>query len=86
MALIMTYNYTEIREKVRDFIKGTAHSDKIENATLIFREGFMDSMGFIMLITFIEEQFGVKIEDTDLIETNFESVDAISVFVEKKLA
>ena len=57
----------------------------IKDSTLIFQEGFFDSMGFVMLIDFLEENYGVKTNDDDLVEENFESIDAISGFVESKL-
>jgi acyl carrier protein len=41
-------------------------------------------MGFIALITFLEEEFSIKTNDSDLIEENFESIDAISMFVSRK--
>lgn len=76
-----------IREKVRSYIKQSVHvdNDKIKDSSLIFKEGFLDSMGFIVLITFLEEEFKIKTKDSDLIEENFESVNAISDFVVKKL-
>ena len=42
-------------------------------------------MGFIVLITYLEEQFGIKTGDSDLLEENFESINAISDFVVRKL-
>jgi len=41
-------------------------------------------MGFIMLITFLEEEFGIKTVDSDLIEENFESINAITEFIQRK--
>jgi acyl carrier protein len=76
-----------IKEKIRSFIFRTAHIEqiKIKDYSLIFREGFLDSMGFIALVTFLDEEFTVKPNDSDLIEENFESIDAISNFVVRKL-
>jgi acyl carrier protein len=48
-------------------------------------EGIFDSMGFILLINFIEETFGIKAKDSELLEDNFESINAIAGFVERKL-
>lgn len=75
-----------IKEKVRSYIKQSVHadSDKIKDGTLIFKEGFLDSMAFIVLITFLEEEFRIKTNDSDLIEENFESIDAITGFVARK--
>ena len=76
----------EIKEKVRDFIKNeTAYSDDtITDESMIFNEGYLDSMGFVMLTTFIEEEFGIHIVDSELVEENFESINAITDFVVNK--
>jgi acyl carrier protein len=82
----MEIETTTAKEKIRNYIVQTSHADanKIKDESLIFKEGFFDSMGFIMLITFLEEEFGIKTVDSDLIEENFESIDAISGFIQRK--
>jgi len=82
----MTPDVSTSKEKIRNYIVQTSHADanKIKDDSLIFKEGFFDSMGFIMLITFLEEEFGIKTVDADLIEENFESVNAISEFIGRK--
>lgn len=84
----MSVSSSSIREKIRSYILQSVHvsKDKINDETLIFREGFLDSMGFIVLITYLEEEFSIKTGDADLVEENFESINAISAFVEKKLS
>jgi acyl carrier protein len=79
---------TVVREKVRSYINESVHVDKskINDSSLIFKEGFLDSMGFIVLITFLEETFAIKTNDSDLVEENFESINAISDFVARKSA
>ncbi len=57
---------------------------KLRMSTLIFKEGYFDSMGFMVLISFIEEEFGIKTNDSDLLEENFESINAISEFIIRK--
>ena len=44
----------------------------------------MDSMGFIVLITFLEDEFKIKTVDADLLEENFESINAITGFIAGK--
>lgn len=80
-------NATEIKIKIRNFIIETSNApeDQIENNTLIFVQGIFDSMGFISLIDYIESTFVIKAKDADLIEDNFESIDAISSFISRKL-
>jgi len=74
------------KEKVTAYIKQAVHVDKekIKESSLIFKEGFLDSMGLIVLISFLEGEFKIKTDDSDLIEENFESVNAITDFVIKK--
>ncbi len=87
-SLAMTAELAATQEKIKNYIVQTSHADanKIKNESLIFKEGFFDSMGFIMLITFLEEEFGIKTQDSDLIEENFESINAITDFIQKKKA
>jgi acyl carrier protein len=78
----------ETKESIKAFISKNSFNDisRIKDNSLIFREGFFDSMGLITLITFLEENYNVQILDSDLIEENFESVNAISGFLERKKA
>ena len=83
---MMNIETTFTKEKVTAYIKQSVHVDKekIKDTSLIFKEGFLDSMGFIVLITFLEDEFKIKTNDSDLIEENFESINAITEFVIKK--
>lgn len=74
------------KEKVQEYILQASYSDNkgIKDDSLIFKEGYFDSMGFVLLITFIEDSFKVKIIDADLLEENFESINAITDFVLRK--
>lgn len=75
-----------VRDKVKEYIQQATYveKDKIRNDSLIFKEGYFDSMGFVVLITFLEENFGIKTSDADLIEENFESINAITDFIVRK--
>ncbi len=75
-----------MREEIRNFIAETAFSDPsvIKDDTLIFDEGIFDSMGLLGLINFLESEFNVVTEDTELQEENFGSVERIACFIKKK--
>jgi len=83
----MKDNTLTIKEKIRSYVLESAHinNEKIKDDSLIFKEGYFDSMGFIMLITFIEEEFGIKTNDSDLTEENFESINAVTDFISRKI-
>ncbi|HZL08504.1 MAG TPA: acyl carrier protein [Prolixibacteraceae bacterium] len=77
----------QIKEQIRQFIIKTSYvkDDLVNNDTLIFAQGIMDSMGFISIISFIENTFSITAVDNELLEANFESVNAIAKFVTRKL-
>ncbi len=83
----MKSDLTEIKEKVKVYIHEAVYieKDKVNDDSLVFKEGFIDSMGFMTLITFLEGEFGIPMGDADLLEENFESINAISDFVMRKL-
>jgi acyl carrier protein len=47
-------------------------------------EGIVDSMNVLELVTFVEKQFGIKVDDTDIVPDNFDSVSGIAAYVGKK--
>ncbi len=76
-----------MREDIRKFIAETSFTNlsDIKDETLIFDEGIFDSMGLLGLINFLESEFNVVTEDTELQEENFGSVKRIAAFVQKKI-
>ncbi|MBK6962597.1 MAG: acyl carrier protein [Bacteroidales bacterium] len=76
-----------VKDQLKKFIVETSFvpADKVKDDTLIFIEGIFDSMGFLSLINFIEENFKIKAADSELLEGNFESVNAIAGFIDRKL-
>lgn len=76
-----------VKEQLKNFIVETSFvpAEKVQDETLIFIEGIFDSMGFLSLINFIEENFKIKAADSELLEGNFESVNAIANFISRKL-
>jgi acyl carrier protein len=83
----MKHDPETIKENLKTYIQQATNVDigKIQFDSLFFKEGYLDSMGFIMLITYIEEEFEFKTSDDDLIEENFESINAISDYIIRKV-
>jgi len=82
----MIENAVQIEDRIFEYVRKSTHADtsKIDQRTLLFREGIFDSMGFVLLIDFLEENFSIKASDVDLVEENFESVKAITHYVQRK--
>jgi len=79
-------NTAQIKEKIDSYIRKNTLSNisNLNDKTLLFREGIFDSMAFVLLIDYVEETFGIKTSDEDLIEENFESIDAITRYITHK--
>lgn len=73
----------KVTQRVRNFITENSYTNmnEYDNGMLIFKEGILDSMGFLKLITFIENEFDIQILDDDLKEENFKSINAISKYI-----
>ena len=56
-------DHVKLISDIQKFVLETTFSDKekINENTFLFRDGYFDSMGFVSLIAFIEEKFGVKV-------------------------
>jgi acyl carrier protein len=82
----MSTDAIAIKSKVKEYIQQATFvdKDKIKDDSLIFKEGYFDSMGFVVLITYLEENFKIKTTDSDLVEENFESINAITDFIIRK--
>jgi acyl carrier protein len=46
--------------------------------------GLIDSTGMLEVILFLEENFGVKVADDEMVPENLDSVNRIAAFVERK--
>ena len=44
----------------------------------------MDSLGIVKLVEEVQSRYGVTVEDVEITEENFGSIDAISDYVERK--
>ncbi|MEW8470669.1 MAG: acyl carrier protein, partial [Candidatus Thiodiazotropha sp.] len=47
-------------------------------------KGILDSTGILEVIYFLEDEFGIKVEDTEMVPENLDSVDNIVSFIAKK--
>ena len=48
-------------------------------------EGIIDSMGIMELVAFVEENFGINVQDEELVPDNFDSVEKLAAYVRRKL-
>jgi len=46
----------------------------------------IDSLGLLLLITFLEEHFGIQLADEEVVPEHFGAIGAIAMVIEKKAA
>ena len=77
----------DIKERVRQFIIENFYvSDAAalkDDASLI-TAGVVDSTGMLEVITFLESEYGISIDDTDMTPENLETIGRIAKFVAQK--
>ena len=76
----------DVEQKVRQFIVDMKPDSGLELSThyRLIDRGVLDSMAMFEVIAFIEDAFGVQIEDQDLTAENFETTSAIASLVSRK--
>jgi len=77
----------EVHQEIRQYILEATLSNKndIQDETLLFEQGFFDSMGLLFLVDFIRDTFDIDTKDDELIVENFESINCIVAFVIRNL-
>jgi len=68
---------------IQENLVGKDSQTKIGEDDNLINEGLLDSMGLLKLVTFIEENLGVRISDDNILLENFETVSQIHRFVEQ---
>jgi acyl carrier protein len=59
--------------------------DLLPDDSLLGR-GLIDSTGVLELVDFLEERYGIKMEDEEVIPNNLDSVGKVAAYVARKLS
>ncbi|MDD2888731.1 MAG: acyl carrier protein [Aliarcobacter sp.] len=51
----------------------------------LYTSNLIDSMGTVDLAMMLEEEFSIKIDTRDIIESNFDSVNKLANYIESRL-
>jgi acyl carrier protein len=77
-------NKALIRKFIEKKMTKTNEHVHIDDEYNIITAGIIDSLGIMQLVAYIEETFSIMINDEDIIPDHFESIQAISLFIEDK--
>lgn len=76
----------EIKEKVKSFLSKYLKQVEVKDSEDIFALGYVNSLFAMQLVMFIEKEFNISIENSDLDLDNFRSINSITEMIEKKVA
>lgn len=81
-------NETEIKQQIREFVienflMGDAAS-MLKDGESFLETGTIDSTGVLEVVTFLESNFDIKVEDRDLIPENLDSVNNLAKYVMRR--
>jgi len=62
----------------------TDDESELDSNDSFLEKGIIDSTGIMEVIFFIKEEFGVEVEDDEMIPDNLDSVSKIIQFLERK--
>ena len=78
-----------IEEEIRRFIIDNflfgAEDSKFCNDDSFLQHGIIDSTGVLELVAFLEEKYGIKIKDEELVPANLDCVNDLVRFIDRKL-
>tara|TARA_A100001011_G_C13958445_1_gene694245 strand:+ start:318 stop:566 length:249 start_codon:yes stop_codon:yes gene_type:complete len=79
----------ERKHIIKNFIEETflvTFGDDLEGDTNLFESSIVDSYGMVQLITFLESEFSIKLNDEELMSDDLTTFERISKMVERKLS
>lgn len=73
-----------IRRYILENFLFTDDESALGNGESFFAAGIIDSTGVLEIILFIEETFGIKVDDDDMLPEHLDSVNNLATFVRRK--
>ena len=79
-----------VKANLRQFVMENLAQGKvggvIEDDASLIDNGVIDSLGIFQLVSFLEQSYGVRVRDEEIVLENFKSINAIEEFLVGKLA
>lgn len=79
----------QIKQQIVEFITTNFLFDESSNVgeeDSLLETGVIDSTGVLELVAFIEETYGIKVEDEEIVPENLDSIQNISLYISQKLS
>ena len=77
-----------VRGRIRDFIFSTFYvpdAGGLSDDTSLLESGVVDSTGVLEVLAFLEKEFGLHVDDSEVTPGNLDSIGRLTSFVSRKL-
>jgi acyl carrier protein len=75
-----------VARRIKEFLAQQFPATKnIGSEDPLLKNGLIDSLGILEVVTFLEKEFGFIVADEELLPENFESVQGLANFVMSKM-
>ena len=78
------------KQSIREFIETSflfrESVQRLEDDESLLGAGLIDSTGILELVSFVESEFGIVVEDEEIVPENLDSVTRIAAYVASKHA
>ena len=76
-----------LENQIREFLISNFYVDtQLNSDTSLLETGVIDSTGVLEVIGFIEETFGIAVDDEEMLPENLDSIKGIAQYVVRKCA
>ena len=78
-----------MRDKIKAFIVENflfGKEDGLNGDASFLDEGIVDSTGILELVSFLEEEFLIAVEDEELVPENLDCINNVVAYLERKLS
>jgi acyl carrier protein len=76
-----------VNSRIREFVLATfplARKHGVKDSDPLLDNGIVDSLGVLELVEFLQQEFGLRVSDEELLPENFQSIQQVASFVSAK--
>ncbi len=86
MSNVMEGNNIEqlLKEYIAEEFMFDRPASDLDGDLQLVQEGIIDSLGIFMMISFIDEKFGVKVQPDDVVLDNFQTIETIKELISSR--
>lgn len=76
----------QIREFLAENFLFSSNGFQLDDDASFLEEEVVDSTGIMELVLFVEDTFGITVDDGEIVPNNFDSVNQLVAYLERKRA